>query len=127
MKKIQFVSKVGQDVVFVPDLGGATAFENGEIREVSDEDAALLLSNPNFVEAGSSKNPNYVCPTCGGYRDDSAIVQKGLVRHDECVVCRDKASAVAPAPVVSSTDGNVQSDSSAVPAVPEPQLDGSAQ
>lgn len=48
MKSIKFESLHGQDEVHAPDVG--MYFKNGQIRQVSDEDAVILLSNPNFKE-----------------------------------------------------------------------------
>lgn len=97
--KVKFVSLYGQDVVFVPDLGGDTAFEHGEIRELSEAEAKLVLTNPNFVDAETGKNPNFSCKTCGGYRSDSQITPQGLVPYEECLDCRTAAHQGAPSDV----------------------------
>lgn len=94
--KVKFVSLYGQDAVFIPDLGGETSFEHGEERELSDADAAIVLTNPNFVDAATGKNPNFSCATCGGFRSDSAITDAGLVPHTECLACRTPAPQIAP-------------------------------
>jgi ABC-type metal ion transport system substrate-binding protein len=66
MPSVRFKPLHGQDSVTVPDVvdgsGNAIFFgiegEHVE-RELSDADAAIILSNPNFVDAKSGKNPNF--------------------------------------------------------------------
>ncbi len=108
--KVQFVSLSGQDFVFVPDLGGETGFENGEIRELSDDDAKLVLGNPNFVDAETGKNPNFSCATCGSFRSDSVITPTGLAPHVECAECRNAAPTIAPTTVSESPVPDSPSD-----------------
>jgi hypothetical protein len=53
--RIQFSSLHGQAEVDVPDF--ALRFKDNEIKEVSDEVGAALLTNPNFVEIPAA--PSY--------------------------------------------------------------------
>lgn len=63
MKAIQFVSLFGQDEVDATDVG--LTFKNKEIKTVTDEQAAILLSNPNFKEARASEKPAPSSPAEG--------------------------------------------------------------
>ncbi len=63
--RVRFKPLFGQDSVSVPDVldenGNPVYFALGELaeRDLSSDDAAIVLSNPNFVEAGSGKSPHF--------------------------------------------------------------------
>jgi hypothetical protein len=53
VKTVEFISISGQDEVAVPDVGlvfnlYVTSGRNAKIQTVSDEDAEIILTNPNF-------------------------------------------------------------------------------
>src|ERR1700676_2546623 len=77
MKKIRFESMHGMQEVRIPAVG-EMIFQNGETKEVSDQDAAVLLSNPQFVDVDSGKNPNFRCAVCGAITLSDGFVSPRL-------------------------------------------------
>lgn len=58
MRRVQFVSLHGTSEVDVPDV--RLGFKNGDIKSVTDEQAAILLTNPNFVAVDEAPSaPSY--------------------------------------------------------------------
>ena len=51
MRQVKFVSLYGQDECSI--IG--RVFKDGEAKDVTDEDAAIILSNPNFQDVTVSK------------------------------------------------------------------------
>lgn len=63
----------GQQEVRV-EAAGDIVFKNGETKRVSDARAAVLLRNPQFVDASTGKNPNFRCVVC-----DTVVLSKGFI------------------------------------------------
>lgn len=58
MKKVQCVSIHGQTELSVVDLGTAALWHNGEIKNLTDEQARIALTNPNFIEVVETADTN---------------------------------------------------------------------
>ena len=95
--KIRFEPLTGQDHVEMPDL--STSFAAGEERELPDAKAELALSNPNFVDAATGKNPNFTCEHCEQPHLETVMTPDGLVNATAHAACAAAAAASAtPAP-----------------------------
>ena len=103
---VRFQPLHGQDHVFFPDLStdfGIPSAANPEYvqeRELSDTDAAIALSNPNFVDAATGTNPNFTCTNCGVFHTHTVTTTigpnaKGVELSPLCPACAAQASADA--------------------------------
>ncbi len=69
MKKVQCVPVHGQTELSVVDLGTAGIWQSQEVKELTDEQALIILTNPNFTEVVStpvaSEQKRVAAPTVG--------------------------------------------------------------
>jgi len=63
VRRIRFKPIHGISETFVPDV--EMIFRDGEVKEISDEDASTLLTNANFVDDDTGWNPTFRCFACG--------------------------------------------------------------
>jgi hypothetical protein len=76
-----FKSLHGQTEVEAADLGMAIA--DGEIVVLTDEQAAIAFSNPNFVDAETGINPNFTCATCKKTTHVTALLERHKIAHGQ--------------------------------------------
>lgn len=63
MRKVRVESLHGQSEIEFPDI--KLAIEDGEEVLLPDDQAEIVLRNPNVVDAVTGKNPNFTCAGCG--------------------------------------------------------------
>ncbi|TAM92243.1 hypothetical protein EPN42_01430 [bacterium] len=87
MRQIRCQSLHGQLELDVPDAALGVRIRDGETYPCTEEQAAILLANPNFVDAATGKNPNFTCADCGGPATATALLQpRSAVIHPATLV-----------------------------------------
>ena len=116
--KIRFEPITGQDHVEMPDL--STSFAAGEERELPDAKAELALSNPNFVDAATGKNPNFTCEHCEQPHLETVMTPDGLVNATAHAACAAAAASPDTPDTSHATASSSDSSQQNAPRVDEP-------